>query len=357
MLGHQVRKQNFSTATAAEEFYHSARKQIREGTWIKSSVNLMASMKMDELYQHFCRRKGHRRAEATIYNGLQNWRLNISPYLGMKTARQITKRTLAVWTDALRDKGLSDNSIKVVRAELSNVLKMAYEYDLIDGLPVFSKLSPRPKRKELFSPDEIKELLGGFKDEQYRLMALVQFQLALRVGELLGLRPAAFDLDNQCVRIDRQAARLTKGLPWKDRLRKTKNSVSRTLPISADLVELIRPLVESRPDEGPLWVSSYGNPASETAYNSAIKTAAKRAGLTRKVSSHCLRASMLNWLVNESGMNIQSVAWFGRHDPKVLLQVYSAPNADQVFQFFTGNDAPNSALTCDFLALEETEGL
>jgi len=356
LQGHQVRKRGFATYEAAELFYFSTRQQIRDGSWVTASANLMASMTLNELYVHYCRRIGQKRGKATIVNGSSSWRHHIGPMLGQKKAKQIGKRTLAVWVDALRDKGLSDNSIKTVKAELSNVLKMAFDYDLISSLPVWPRLYARPQKKVMFKPVEIRQLLEGFKNPQYQLMAYVQYQLALRVNELLGLRPGAFNLDACTVVIDRQMGRHMKNLPWLERLTPTKNKIVRTLPISRELADALKPYVSDRQSDAPLWVSTYLNPVSESAYRAALVGAAQRVGITRPISTHCLRASMLDYLVNHSGLNIHAVAYIGRHSAKVLVSRYSQPDLEQLFATLAGKTGGNVALNCTLAALECEKG-
>ena len=355
LKGHQVRKQGFASLEAAELFYFQARKDIREGTWVKSSVNMLATMKLDDLYERYCEKIGYRRAKATKVNGATSWRCHISPTLGMKTAKQIGKRTLALWVDTLREKGLSDNSIKVVKAELSNVLKMAYDYDLIDALPKFPQLYAKPAMKAMFKPAEVASIIRGFTNSQYQLMAAVQYQLALRIGELLGLTPGDVDLEARTVTISKQMSRHARGLAWADRLTPTKNRIVRALPITAELAEALKPYVQHRENDAPLWISSYLEPVSENAYIDALKGAAKRAGIAETISSHCLRASMLDFLVNHSGLNIHAVAWLGRHSAKVLVSRYSQPDLDQLARVYGRKMARANVLSCKDAALDLLE--
>ena len=355
LKGQQVRTQGFASYNEAEDYYHEARKLIRSGAWINAKSNLMAAMDLDELYGHYCRRIGKNRSEATIFNGRNNWVNHISPVLGPRKPQKITRRTLAHFVDHLRDSGLCDNSIKTVKAELANVLNMAHEYDLISSLPKWPKLVARPKKKAILKPEEVNLLISGFKTEQYKVMAFVQYQLALRVGELLGLRPGAFDLDNRTVTIDRQVGRVIRGASWPACLSPTKNRICRTLPITKELADLLRPYVEFRSEDAPLWISTYLQPVSEQSYVVALKKAAKAAGFTVNISSHCLRASMLDYLVNHSGLNIHAVAYFGRHSAKVLVSAYSKPDLDQLFAIFGSKDAPGSAVTCELLAIEDED--
>ena len=352
-MGHQVRKQNFSSREAAEEFYHSSRRQIRSGEWISAKTNVMKSMSLDELYEFYKKRLGSRRAEATIKNGSTSWRIHISPVLGKKKAHQITKGTLAHFVAHLRDKGLKDNSIKVVKAELQNVLKLAFNYDLIKARPIWPKLVAEPKKKEIFSPLEIKRVIDALDCPQYKVMAFVQYSLALRVSELVGLRPGAFNLDNKTVMIDRQAPRHpgTSKVAWIQSLGPTKNRIKRLLPISDELVAAVRPYVEHRADDVPLWINGWLNPVGAKRYAHALKKASKIAGINRQFSSHCMRTSMLSYLINHSGLPATAVAWFGRHDVSVLLKRYSEADEAQVFGFFQPEKRTHSVLDCNPAAI------
>jgi len=355
LKGHQVRTQGFASFAEAETYYHGVRSEIRSGTWINSKTNSLSSMDMNELYALYCRRVGQHRSANTIFNGTRNWRNHIGKALGSKKPSAISRRTLALFVDKLRDSGLSDNSIKTVKAEVNNVLNIACEYELIVSVPKWPKLVPRVKKKTIMKPEDVNYLLSGFKNPQYKAMALVQYQLALRCGELLGLRPAAFDLVNRTVMIDRQVNRITRGDKWPNCLSPTKNRISRKLPISAELVEIVRPYVEFRNPEAPLWISDTLGPVRETSYNLALKRAAEAVGFVEKISSHCLRASMLDFLVNHSGLNIHAVAYFGRHSAKVLVSAYSKPDLEQLFAIFGGERAPGAAVTCDLIAIEDEE--
>ena len=350
LQGHQVRKMDFASFEEAEFFYFESRKMIRAGTWISASANLMSKMNMNSLYERYCSKIGHKRSGASIRNGDSAWRNHIGPLLGKKKVSDIGKQTLAVWVDALREKGLTDNSIKAVKAELANVLKMAFDYDLIQSIPTFPKLNKAPTKKKLFSPSEIQRILAGMKNPQYRLMAYVQYQLALRVGELLALRVGCIDFESRTILIDKNHDRTKAHLNWFQRLGPTKNRIVRALPVSNELLELLKPYVENRDKRAPLWISTYLQPVSDSAYKVALKRGFESSGLEGKFSSHCLRASMLDFLVNYSGLNIQAVAWLGRHSAKVLVSRYSAPDIEKIIAVVGQKMAPTAVLNCNLPA-------
>jgi len=350
LQGHQVRKMDFASFEEAEFFYFESRRMIRDGTWICASANLMSKMNMNSLYERYCSKVGRNRSAATIQNGGLAWRNHIRPLLGNKKASDIGKQTLAVWVDALREKGLTDNTIKTVKAELSNVLKMAFDYDLIKSLPTFPRLNAAPSKKKIFSPSEIQRILAGMKNPQYRLMAYVQYQLALRAGELIGLRVGCIDFESRTILIDKQHDRTKSKLNWFKRLGPTKNRIVRALPVSTELLELLKPYVEGRDKRAPLWISNYLQPVSDSAYKVALTRGFESSELEGKFTSHCLRASMLDFLVNNSGLNIQAVAWLGRHSAKVLVSRYSAPDIEKIFAVVGHKMAPTAVLNCNIPA-------
>ena len=146
---HQVRKQGFHSFEAAEDYYASARKMIRAGQWSSKSLHEMTKWNLNELYEHYKKVMGHRRAYATQKNGQQFWRDHIGPHVGHYKVREISRRVLAHWVNQLREYPLTDNTIGSAKAEFRNVLKMCVEYELIEEAPQFPKLTKNPKKKEM----------------------------------------------------------------------------------------------------------------------------------------------------------------------------------------------------------------
>ena len=345
LLGHQVRKQGFHSFEAAEEYYTSVRREIRAGTYQSTHAHEMRDATVDELYVRFCASRGAQRSARTIEIGARNWRLHVGPVLGGLRVREVGRRELSRLVTGLRKKGLSDNSILTIKAELQNVLKMACEYELISHLPVFPKLVARPGMKNRFSPSEIARVIGQVEDPQKQLMIKLQYRLALRVGELLGLTPGKFNLQEGWVLIDQQKVD-SRG--WE--VGPTKNRISRRLPLSGDLIEELRDYVVARDPSSPLWISIQLCPVSRNAYRKMLSKAAQSANLGRRMTTHSLRASMLNFLVNKTNMSVHSVAYFGRHDASQLLARYSGADIADVFAAFRKAEGTNAALICDPLA-------
>ena len=354
LMGVQIRKQGFATYELAEDFYIETRRQIRNGSYFKGSSVFKSSATMKELYEYYCSNQGNKRAVRTQANGLQQWRLHIAPFMGHLRADKVSRRVLAAFVDKLRSKGLVDNSILPAKAEVSNILKLALNYELIDFLPVWPKLSPRPKHKAYFSPEEVLRVVSFLPRAQQKTMALVNYSLMLRINEVMALTPADFNFEDNTVLINKSVVRDLRHLPFSQRIGPTKNRISRVLPITQQLADLVRNHIQTlgpgRDDNGPMWISNRGTCLSEAHYQVALRTAGRSAGFKKKMTSHTLRKSMLTYLLNHSGMSVTNVAYLGRHDVKTLLTAYVEPDTEQVFEFYRSKNALNEVLTCDIAA-------
>jgi hypothetical protein len=65
---------------------------------------------------------------------------------------------------------------------------------------------------------------------------------------------------------------------------------------------------------------------------------------------------MLDWLVNHSGLSIQTVAYYGRHTAAVLVSRYSQPDMSQIYEVFGRREAPGRLASCKIVASIELEG-
>ncbi len=339
----------------AEDFYSQARSLIRAGQWNRLSVHKMKSWSLGNIYDFYCKTVGHKRSAATIRNGRNSWTVHINPLIGNMKPAEVSRRTLSAWVNQLRKNGQCDNSIKTAKAELSNILKVAVDYELISSVPQFPKLTARPRKKELLTPQEIRLVIDAADSPQLKVMLLVQYQLALRLGELVGLEAGKFDLDAGTVLIDQQVVKSQKIGSWRQRVGPTKNRISRRLPLSAEVIEAVRPYVESRNPTAPMWISRQLTPVSPNCYSEGLKRAVAKTGIEKLITTHCLRASMLDFLVNHSGLNIHAVAYYGRHTAKVLVSRYSQPDLDQIFAVFGSQHPAALDSSCNLVATETKE--
>ena len=356
LMGHQVRKQGFASFQAAEEYYHSVRALIRSGEFGSLSTHEMSGWTMDEMWDLYFRTVGAARRKATRANGSSVWKNHIKGLIGSYKVVDVSRKVLTSFVGKLRDKGLSDNYIHTIKAEVMNVLKFAQDYEVIEFVPPFPNLSKKPKKKEICSPEEVFAIAAAAPTRQWRDMILVQYTLALRIGELLGLTPGKFNLEEGWVMIDAQKTR-SKEERGRFNLGPTKTGISRKLPLSPSLVELLEPYVQNREPQAPLWISDWLTPVSRAGYTKMLAKAVQNSDVQKSISSHCLRASMLDYLVNQTNLSVQAVAYYARHSVKVLVSRYSQTDVEGLFSFFQRSEPVVLKQSCDLLAELDLEVL
>ena len=352
--GKQVRRKNYASYDEAEADYNSIRMKIRAGEYTSHKAHSLMSFSLTELYKMYCETRGCKRAPSTILNSGQIWARTVDPIIGAIKVRDIRRRHLSMFVRECRMLGFCDNTIQRYAAEVSNVLKMAVEFEILASVPTWPKLDPNPERKAILSPQEIALIVEhidqAVSTPQYRMMVKTQYRLALRVGELLSLTPAKFDLENGTVLIDSQK------LPGPGfRVGPTKTKTSVRLPLSIDLIEELRPYVEDREPNAPLWIGLQLKPVARNAYQYVLQEAARKAGIQKKVSSHCLRASMLDYLVNKTNLSITQVAFYARHSVQTLVSRYVGVDEDGLVEFFRGKMPLSAPLDCNLLSEDPSD--
>jgi integrase len=148
-------------------------------------------------------------------------------------------------------------------------------------------------------------------DERGRVYAILA-GTGLRVGELAELTVADVHLDARTPHIDLPA-------------RLTKNGEDATIPLRADLVELLRRRVEGRPPDAPL----YRIPAD---FIKRFNADCKRAGIPKRdrrgrtVDLHALRTTFGTHLA-AAGVPLTTAQKLMRHsDPKLTANIYTDPH-------------------------------
>jgi integrase len=354
LLGVQVRKQGYASYEIAEADYLNIRKLIRAGEWLNQKSHDMRGMTLSEMHEVYQASRGDKRKPATIARAARSWRLHVDPVIGGMKVSEISRSTLTIFVRELRMKGLVDNTIHTIRADVNNVLSLAVEFEVLSSVPAWPKLKPAPKKRELVSPQEVVSLIAavdkGQLTHQYRTMIRVQYELALRLNELLGLTVEKVDLEARTILIDCQRM---PGAGFK--LGPTKTNNSTALPLSPSLCEELRPYVEDRDPKSPLWISVRLRPVSKCSYNRAIAAAVKSAGIQKTITSHCLRASCLSYLLNHTSLSVMSVAYLGRHSPQVLLKHYAQADHQLINEFFSSKKSLEEDLNCDVLAITGTD--
>lgn len=142
------------------------------------------------------------------------------------------------------DKPISWNTKRGVHVTLNNLMKMAYQDDVIEKNPC-DKVKPPKRGKdnkkdvEVFTDEEIKLILSALPSLplKWRCYFLIAFETGARRGEIAGLQWRSIDLQNNCFMIENNLVQLKGQTPES---KKTKSGKARKAFISPQLAQLLK---------------------------------------------------------------------------------------------------------------------
>jgi len=182
----------------------------------------------------------------------------------------------------------TDATIKRKLAATSKFYKFLIREDLLKFNPV--EYVERPKvplevKTEVFSPVELKKMLGLFKDSNEKnalktALLLLQVTTGLRIGEILGLKVANYFREGDSAFLTVKSSKSSRVL---------RKELSRKVIDALDSYLLYRDSLNS---SDPLFVGLIKKdcPLSQGSAFAIIRRAAKKIGIERKINNHSARA-------------------------------------------------------------------
>ena len=170
--------------------------------------------------------------------------------------------------------------------------KMLKRRDMhFDELP-FPK-TPR-KLPTVLSPEEVRRMIDGTRNLMHRTLLMVLYGTGVRRKELSLLKVADIDSKRMVVHI-----------------RQGKGSRDRDIPLSPKLLEALREYWSWKKPRFYLFPSTEGHrggeaPMSDKVVWWAVREAARRAGITRKIGPHTFRHSFATELL-EAGTDLRTI--------------------------------------------------
>jgi integrase len=176
-------------------------------------------------------------------------------------------RSTAITTDAIRsfikkqqEEGAANGTVNRSLALLRRMFRLAVEDGKLRDVPHFPMLREAPPRKGFLEYAEFQRLRIELP-EHLRPVATVGYYTGMRLGEILGLRWENVSLTDGEIRLDTGS---------------TKNDEPRTIPLSADLLEMLK--IERQKNPGATFVFVHDGKRIGSFYK-AWQSASRRAGL------------------------------------------------------------------------------
>jgi integrase len=181
------------------------------------------------------------------------------------------------------------------------------------------------------SQEELSLFLVDLKKSKspiFSSMALTQFCLGLRIGELAGITWEALDLKNGIIRIERTID--WDQITWEPRVKeRPKNGKIRVLVMPELLVEELKRLEKVRNPNVPFVFHNNGKPINRQTVAKAYNRALDRLGIKNVRGTHMLRKTSAT-LANEATGDFYAVSKHLDHSsPNVTLRYVTQTNASK----------------------------
>jgi len=184
---------------------------------------------------------------------------------------------------------------------------------VVDRPDIFVKLEVPKKEKRLpivLSTEEVKKLIDSIEHKKSKLIVKMLYSSGLRVSELVNLTPK--DLD------------FAQNIGW---VRKGKGSKDRLFKIAESISKQLQKYLSKNPNNK--FVFSENEPMSVRNVQFIVTSAAKRAGINKKVSPHTLRHSFATALL-DAGENLLIIQQLLGHENLETTRIYTHVSQDQL---------------------------
>ncbi len=324
-----------ATKTECRELAKARAEEIGKGIGLNIDTKNITVKEYLDRWLKDCVNPSKRNATVQTYGALV--KNHLAGKLGDIPLRKLQRPAIQRHLNELAAKGLSTASLGLVHVVLHGALKQACEDRVIGSNPATGIKLPKVVNQEriAYSAAEVQKILQAVADHPLRIGFHLLFSLALREGEMLGLKWKNVDLKNNTVTITEQLARRgdAEFTPPK-----TKGSV-RTLPLSPELAAELKAYCikqkETLLKSGITWSEDMtvlsniiGKPIRHEVFLRKYKTTMKSLGLAY-TGCHDARHTRLTQLAG-SGLEPKTLSRFAGHSNVAFtLEVYVTPSPEQ----------------------------
>lgn len=298
------RDPRINTQRAAEKLEREILTTMENGTW--ELAKKPPAPTLAEFQERFIEKYAERNNKPSVVAEKKMvFRLHLLPLLGSMRLDAITDEVIEQWkTEQTGEPKTVNNRLAV----LSRVLHVAEEWKLIAKAPTIRTVEQPDPDFDFLDFDEAKALVANCDRPRLRMAVVSVLNAGYRNGEFRVLQWPDLDIERGVSTVRRN--------DWRGSIGTPKHGRTRHVPINAGYREALKEWQHRR----SLWVfdgAEVGGYMSEREEITPLLSAAKRAGLGRRVTWHTLRHTFASHLVMR-GASLYAVSQLlGHRDVKV----------------------------------------
>lgn len=308
----------------------------------------------DEKFDHsLCRYKGESkeilRVEKTIVGYFEEWtsdikQMDCEKHTNYNSVRNMLKKWGSIEQTNIHKKLNAEIFCSGTYNRRLTMLKEFVKWLLKKGIWTFNALEDvnakrvkkiKQEKRKPFTETEISRILTAFKDDSftpknssfkhshYYPFIYFIFKTGVRNAEAIGLRVSSVDLKLNRIYIKEVLARSLKGTSASQRIRKeTKNGKERVLPLSPDLLTILKPLLEGRDNDDLVFQSQTGLSIDDHNFQNRIfKKVLRELKIPERVLYACRHTFGSRCI--DSGITPVMTAFLMGNNPETALRNYT----------------------------------
>ena len=307
---------SFEDLDQAIEWFKDGSDQIRKGTWVDPD-------RIGETLAQYSKVWLRNKVEIsgkTMATYVSQLNVHVLPTLGAASLTSITNSEIRSWLSDLIEDGVGPTTLRQSLRLLRAILEDALSAGLCPHNPTkgVSIAKQTKKKAKALTPEQVKALAGecGKYGNLIELLAAT----GLRINEALALQVGDVDYDSAKLQVARTWTMTATG---KKILGATKSREDRSIPLSEQMISLLRPLTTAKSKNHFLFTGAYGDALDYGYFRRAYFTrAVKELGLD-EVTIHWLRHTCASMLIR-IGAPITTISdILGHSSIKITLETYS----------------------------------
>lgn len=331
-------KRGFTTKTAAKKWHDEKRVKYNPDDFEKIDINF------EELVAEFERLHFPNLTIGTSTRYRIDFKYRILPFFKFMKISKIKPKLIEEFKSTLI-KDLSPKSANNCLGTLSCLFAKAVKWGMMQQSPFRVDNFPIPHQEYTWWSNEadIKVFLHFAKANEYYPAFVLALQTGMRLGEIVGLSKGDIDIEQRQIRVHRQ---------WQDKFKcyaPPKGKKPRTIKVSRDLLELIKPFLCKHPHTEILFTTKKGNRLrGDSLARDCFKRIIKKSGVPN-IKFHDLRHTFASWYMKNGG-NIWELKQILGHGTIKMTEKYAHHSPST-----TGGDVVNftelvSPINCPSIA-------